>query len=92
MDFGFKTVYTPTILRFIYGLAPLGLTGLWAVLTGLGFWWNIWAGLAALFIVGPALMIGGLLVLRVVCELLILAVRAADDVHAIRTAHTGSDS
>ena len=92
MDFGFKTVHTPTIMRFIYAIAPLGLIALWVLLASLGFWWNTWAGLAALFIVGPGLLVGGMLVLRVACELVMLAVRAADDVHAIRTAQTGSDS
>jgi hypothetical protein len=78
-------------MRFVYAIAPLGLVFIWVALTVAGFWWHVWAGLTALFIVGPGLLVGGMLVLRVVCELVMLAVRAADDVHAMRTAQSGSE-
>lgn len=91
MDFAFRNVYTPTIMRFVYSLAPFGLVVIWVAMTVAGFWWNTWAGLAALFVVGPVLLVGGMLVLRVLCELVMLAVRAADDVHAMRTAPADSD-
>jgi hypothetical protein len=85
MDSAFKNVYTPTIMRFVYAVAPLGLFIVWVGLTLLGFWWNTWAGVIALVIVGPGLLIGGMLVLRVLTEVVLLLVRAADDLHAIRT-------
>jgi hypothetical protein len=84
MDFGFTKIFTPGIVKFTYFMSVPGLLLAWAVLTGVGFHYGTWWGLGALVVVGPGLFIGGLLTLRVVFELILVGLRAADDLHALR--------
>ena len=84
MDFGFTRVYTPAILKFIYFMAVPGLLIVWGALTGIGFHYGTWWGLGGLVIAGPAIFIGTMLVLRVGFEVILVSMRAADDLHAMR--------
>jgi Domain of unknown function (DUF4282) len=88
MDFGFHKVYTRGIIKFGYFMSVPGLLLAWLIIAVVGFQFGTLAGLAALFIVGPVVFVSGLLTIRVVFELVLLAVRAADDLQAMRT--TGS--
>jgi len=84
MDFGFTRVYTPGILKFVYFMSVPWLLIVWGVLTGVGFHYGTWWGLGALVIAGPALFISTMLTLRVLFEVILVGMRAADDLHAMR--------
>jgi hypothetical protein len=86
MDFAFSKTFTPGILKFGYFMAVPGLLLVWAVLTGVGFHFGTWWGLGALVIAGPGLFIGGMLTLRVIFEVIIISIKAAEDIHALRKA------
>ena len=79
MDFGFTRVYTPGILKFIYFMSVPGLLVIWGAGTGIGFHYGTWWGLGALFVAGPALFIGTMMNLRVIFEVILVGMRAADD-------------
>lgn len=85
MDFEFKKVATPAIVKFLYFMSYAGLLVIWAALAIVGFIFGVWWGLAGLVIVGPALFIVGMLVIRIISEVLLILVRAGDDLHAMRT-------
>jgi hypothetical protein len=86
MDFEFESVRTPEIVRWLYGLGVLGLFGIWLIIAIAGFvWFDFLGGLAGLLVVGPIVFGLNLALGRMLCEAILLGVRSADDLHAIRT-------
>jgi hypothetical protein len=95
MNFGelltFRTMITPVIIQVLYIIGLIGVVLEALAVIAMGFGYGALAGLAALVIGAPLVLIIGFLVVRVYCELLILLFKIYEELKAIRTGAAPAD-
>lgn len=91
LDLHFRHYLTMKLLPLFYALLLLGALATLALLTGLAFWLNLWAGVIML-VVSPLAFLVSAAVIRAALEFLVMAYRIMQTVHEMEQIPTQVDN